>query len=237
MYEFNSRVRYSETGKDGKLTLEAILNYFQDCTTFHSEEIGYGIDYLAEKKRVWVLLSWQIVVERYPKFGENIRVATKAYGFKRSFGYRNFMMYDENGEYIAYANSVWLFMDSDKLVPIRVEQEQLEGYKLEPKLEMEYADMKIAVPESGKEVCAPYQVQNHHIDTNGHVNNGQYLRMAYAAAGEDMDIRQMRAEYKKSAVLGDVIQPIVYRNHDRYVVTLNNNENKEFAVIEFTLRA
>ena len=46
----------------------------------------------------------------------------------------------------------------------------------------------------------------------------------------------MRAEYKKSAVLGDVIQPIVYRNNEKYVVTLNGKEEK-FAVIELTLRA
>ena len=30
-YSFNSRVRYSETGENGKLTLPGVLNYFQDC--------------------------------------------------------------------------------------------------------------------------------------------------------------------------------------------------------------
>ena len=27
-YSFNSRVRYSETGEDGRLTLPGVLNYF-----------------------------------------------------------------------------------------------------------------------------------------------------------------------------------------------------------------
>lgn len=237
MYEFDSRVRYSETDKDGKLTLEAILNYFQDCTLFHSEDIGYGIAHLHQEKKVWVLLSWQIIVERYPDFGEKIKVATKAYDFKRSFGYRNFMMYDEQGNCIAYANSVWLYMNAEKMVPARIESNMAEIYQVEPKLDMDYADMKIAIPEGEKEECAPYIVQNYHIDTNGHVNNGQYLKMAYAALGEEADVKQMRAEYKKSAVLGDVIQPIVYRNHDKYVVTLNGKEQEKYAVIELTLRA
>ena len=43
-YEFKSRVRYSEIGEDRKLTLDGILNYFQDCTTFHSEEVGLGME-------------------------------------------------------------------------------------------------------------------------------------------------------------------------------------------------
>lgn len=235
MYEFDSRVRYSETGKDGKLTLEAILNYFQDCTTFHSEEIGYGIEYLAEQKKIWVLLSWQIVVDRYPKFGEKIKIATKAYNFKSSFGYRNFMMYDENHVCVAYANSVWLYMDTEKMVPVRVNQEQAEKYHIEEKFPMEYADMKIAIPESPATPCPAYYVQNYQIDTNGHVNNGQYLNMAYAVIGEEIAVKQMRAEYRKSAVAGDLIKPVVYKKLDQYVVALNNEENKAFAVIEFLL--
>lgn len=235
MYEFESRVRYSETGKDGKLTLEAILNYFQDCTTFHSEEVGCGIEFLAERKKIWVLLSWQIIVERYPGFGEKIKIATKAYHFKGSFGYRNFMMYDEKGICVAYANSVWLYMDTEKMIPVRVNKEQAEKYQIEEKLPMEYADIKIVVPESVPVQCPSYYIQNYQIDTNGHVNNGQYVNMAYAAISEEIQIKQMRAEYRKSAMEGDLIQPVVYKESDRYVVTLNNEENKAFALIEFLL--
>ena len=65
-YEFKSRVRYSEIGEDRKLTLDGILNYFQDCTTFHSEEVGLGMERLEEKRRVWMLSAWQICAERYP---------------------------------------------------------------------------------------------------------------------------------------------------------------------------
>ena len=46
MYTFDSRVRYSEIGEDKKLTLYSLLNYFQDCTTFHSESLGRGMEVL-----------------------------------------------------------------------------------------------------------------------------------------------------------------------------------------------
>ena len=48
MYTFDSRVRYSETDKDGRLSLNGIINYMQDCTNFQSEDIGVGIDFLNE---------------------------------------------------------------------------------------------------------------------------------------------------------------------------------------------
>ena len=40
MYHYESRVRFSETDKKRKLTLEAIVDYFQDCSTFQTEDLG-----------------------------------------------------------------------------------------------------------------------------------------------------------------------------------------------------
>lgn len=51
-YSFDSRIRYSEIGEDGRLTLHGILNYFQDCSIFHSELVGRGLDNLEDKEGV-----------------------------------------------------------------------------------------------------------------------------------------------------------------------------------------
>lgn len=50
-YSFESRVRYSEIGEDGRLTLPGILNYFQDCCTFQSASIGQGMDVVKKEKQ------------------------------------------------------------------------------------------------------------------------------------------------------------------------------------------
>ena len=72
-YSFESRVRFSEIGEDGCLTLPGVLDYFQDCCTFESEQTGVGMEVLKEQKRAWVLSAWQVIVKRYPKLGENIK--------------------------------------------------------------------------------------------------------------------------------------------------------------------
>lgn len=69
MYTFDSRIRYSETDSQGKLTMASLINYFQDCSTFQSEDLGLGVEKLKEMHLVWVLSSWQIVVERYRPLG------------------------------------------------------------------------------------------------------------------------------------------------------------------------
>ena len=86
MYSFNSKVRYSEVGEDKKLSLNGIINYFQDCSTFQSEELQVGVGVLEKLHRVWVLSSWQIVVERYPDLCEEITISTWPYYFQSFCG-------------------------------------------------------------------------------------------------------------------------------------------------------
>ena len=111
MYTFESRVRFSEADHTELLTLPGLVNYFQDCSTFQSEDIGYGVESLKKSGQAWILSAWQIVVNRYPKLGEYIRVSTWATDFTGLFGLRNFKMEDEAGEMTAWANSVWVYMD------------------------------------------------------------------------------------------------------------------------------
>ena len=82
MYEFGGRVRYSEIDHTGKMTLPALINYFQDCSTFHSEEVGLGMGRLKADRKAWVLSYWQVIVERYPELGERIVTGTFPTEFK-----------------------------------------------------------------------------------------------------------------------------------------------------------
>ena len=71
MYEFDSRVRYSEVDHHGTMTVPALINYFQDCSTFQSEDLGIGTTVLKEEKRAWLLSYWQVILSRKPELGED----------------------------------------------------------------------------------------------------------------------------------------------------------------------
>ncbi len=242
MYTYKSRVRYSETDKSGKLSIEALLNYFQDCSTFQSEDIGFGLTYLMQNKRVWVMTAWQIVVNRYPELCENIIVGTAPYEFRGFIGYRNFVLQTEAGELLACANSVWTLLDTESGRPAKPSREMMDSYILEEKLNMDYASRKIELVGAGIEL-PPIDVKSHHLDTNNHVNNGQYISMAmdciaaYETADKgwknDLMIGQLRAEYRKSAVLGDVLTPRVMENGKNIlVISLQDKEGHPFCNVE-----
>ena len=118
-YSFSGRVRYSEIGENGLLTLPGILNYFQDCSTFHSEAAGLGVKVLKEKNKFWVLSAWQVIINRYPYLGEEIVTSTWPYGFRGFMGFRNFTMDTAEGERLAYANTFWTFIDGKNGLPCK----------------------------------------------------------------------------------------------------------------------
>lgn len=235
MYSFHSRVRYSEIDHHGTLTVPGLINYFQDCSTFQSEDIGLGLEILKKRKNAWVLSYWQIVIERLPRLGEQILIGTFTTGFKGLYGNRNFLMNDAEGNQIAYANSIWVFMDMEEGRPTKPGQEDIVPYGTEKPLEMEYEGRKIKLP-GIKKAIPPFSVRKYHIDTNEHVNNSQYVQMALEILPGNLEIHQLRVEYKKSAVWGDVIYPRLAEEDGRTVVELCDENEKLYAIIEIRFK-
>ncbi len=233
-YTFSSRVRLSESDENGKLTLPGILDYYQDCCTFQADSIHQGAKDMKKRGRVWVLSSWQVVIERFPEEGESIIVSTMPYQLKGFFGLRNFTMDTAEGERLSYANSVWTNLNIDTGIPERLTEKDLAGYVLDEKLPMEYASRKIALLPIQKEY-PPFEVQKQNLDWNHHVNNCQYIHMAMEYLPEGRIIRQLRAEYKQQAHLGDLIYPTFVRNQDIIQVQLNDASGSPYCVAEVNI--
>lgn len=96
---------------------------------------------------------------------------------------------------------------------------------------MPYEGRKIALPEQSRDE-EPFPVRKYHIDTNEHVNNCQYVQMALEMVPGDVQVRQLRVDYKKSAVLGDIIYPRLTAEQERTVVELCDADGKPYAIVE-----
>ncbi len=232
-YTLEGRVRFSEVDHTRRITLPGIINYFQDCSTFQSESLGVGLSYCAEHKRVWILSAWQAEVLRYPVMGEPVKVSTWATEFTGLLGLRNFLMEDGGQQTVAWANSVWVYMDLEKGRPVRPGRREIELYGTGEPLPVEYAPRKIELPLEWK-AKEPFPVRKYHIDTNEHVNNCQYVQMALEVLDGTADVRKMRVEYKKSAVYGDIIYPKAAYEEERTVVELCGEAGQTYAVVEFS---
>ena len=104
---------------------------------------------------------------------------------------------------------------------------------------MDYAPRKITMPDNNTACIEEKEkivVKKYHLDSNNHVNNGQYVRIAMDFLEEDVKVVQMRAEYKKQALLNDIIIPVVGRSGNVCVVALNDASGETYACVEFTTK-
>lgn len=232
-YQFKGRIRYSEVDEQRRLTLPGIVDYFQDCSTFQSEKLGVGLDEMQKRKKAWILAYWQIEINRFPVLGEDVITETWPYAFGGFMGERNFRMKDEKGRTLACANSIWVFMDTERGRIAKIDQDILNAYVMEEALPMENAGRKVVVPQESEEREA-FVVMKCHLDTNHHVNNGQYILMAEEYLPESFEVHRVRAEYRKSAVLHDTIIPVVAGSDGKCTVVLCDTEHSPYAIVEFS---
>ena len=234
MFCMNRTVSFSETAPDGLLRISDLTDYYQDVCTVQSAERGVGLEALRRRGAGWVVSSWQIIVNRYPALDEKVKVGTAPYEFKGAMGKRNFILESDKGEILSYANSIWTYLDLERMAPARIAPEVIQAYEQSEPLDMEYAPRRIAVPES-LAALAPVEVKYHHLDSNGHVNNAQYIAMAEDLVPEGRRAAQIRIEYRASAVDGDIIMPYVSRDEERglYTAVLADAGMNPYVIVEF----
>lgn len=239
MYTFEGRVRYSECDEHGSLSLQALINYLQDTSTFHSESIGRGVAYMQQRELGWLIAAWQIEIARLPRFNDQIAVDAWVYGMTRTQASRNFVMRDASGAPLVKADSLWFVFDFAAGRPIRIPQDQNVYLTGEKRLDMPAMQRRLSV--SGPSVDAPaLTVSEQHLDSNRHVNNAQYIGMALNALAASPDAVSLAVpvkstsicvQYKRQALLGDVIVPHVHAAEGACIVDLTNPSQESYAIV------
>ena len=93
------------------------------------------------------------------------------------------------------------------------------------------------MPKEGGETLEAIQVRLHHLDTNQHMNNAQYVHFAMMYLPAGAGIEELRVEYRRQAVLGDRITPVRYRTDEKTVlISMNADDGKPYAVAALSLR-
>ena len=94
-------------------------------------------------------------------------------------------------------------------------------------------DRRVRMPDT-LDALDPITVLRHQIDTNEHVNNGQYVQMALELLPRDIEPARVRVDYKRAAVLGDTIYPKIAHEEGRSVIALCSADDQPYAIVEFS---
>jgi len=219
--ECQYHVHFYEVDYKKRILPSAIINYFQDIAIAQSEEVGVGIDFLAEHNLVWALIQWDITIKKYPVFNQDIKVFTRPVAFDKIYAYREFMVQGPQGELMVDAYSLWVLKDIAKKRIIKIPLFMFQNYGIAIDT---VAKRKMSKIQEISRVDAEqeFHVRYSDIDTNRHVNNVKYLEWAIETMPLETVVKcilqRIRVSYKKSTLFGEKVR----------VLTEINEVNGEF---------
>lgn len=172
IYQQSFHINDSAVDCFGRLKPSMLLFYVQEVSGIHASTLGAGFDALMAKNLFWAILRTRVQIARLPRSGETIRVETWPMPTSRVAYPRSVVAYDEAGEEIFRAISLWCLMDSQSRSMV------LPG-KSGVIVEGTLRGNELAVPGSlaikGLENSGTRQVLFSDLDRNGHMNNTRYM--------------------------------------------------------------
>ncbi|ATW25202.1 acyl-[acyl-carrier-protein] thioesterase [Candidatus Formimonas warabiya] len=207
--ERHYRVHYYEIDYKKRILPAALINYLQDVATAQSEELGVGIDFLAENHLAWPLIQWDIRIAKYPVFDEEIKVSTRPMAFDKFYAYREFFVEGPDGTGLAEAYSLWILKDTAKNRIAKIPFFMFEKYGVAAE-DVPQREMSKPRELSRVDVEKEFGVRYSDIDTNRHVNNVKYLEWAMETMPIETVVKcvlhRIRINYKRSTLFGEKVR-------------------------------
>ena len=169
------RIESFDMDISGRLRPQNLLAYLLNSAWNHANTTSYGFEKLSERNLMWVLIKIQLVINRQPKWGEQITIETWGKRIERLYALRDFACISASGEKLISATSSWMILDRTSGRPQRFDQ-TTDRFSWQPGREEIETDLaKVQATSTGKEITR-FRVLFSDIDVNRHVNSVKYLQ-------------------------------------------------------------
>lgn len=223
-------VGIKDIGKDRYVTNAGFLGFLEEIASNHSHTVGYGVNDIENKKKVWLLMDWRLKVMERPTYGEKLTVKTWARPIEKHFfyTYRDFEVF-KGEKRVAIATSKWVFFDLETQKITKITNEIIDLYQPEREQAFEENEIaKIKEPEE-KNSLFQYEVKRADIDINKHMHNLNYLKVAYEALPEEVyfskEKKNVRIMYKHQVLLGEKINCYYTSQDGKDIITMKSKDN------------
>ncbi|MEB2783879.1 acyl-[acyl-carrier-protein] thioesterase [Algoriphagus persicinus] len=215
-FQKDFEVRSYQVDPDGKLSLTALSNLFQEIAWRHADSADFGRN-LQEQNLSWILARIDIKCKKLPSWGDSIKVYTAGRGVDKLFAFREFMITNFDGDILGQGMSSWVLMNVVTKRIFRPEN-ALPPALFDPEEKPEWQPGKIRL--KGELLKSEkLKVRYSDLDLNNHVNNTSYVRWVENILRENgCHTLPFLINYLAECVMGDELYIHLYKHQDRFIV-------------------
>jgi len=209
VYEGEYKIRTYEIDLSRKLTVASLIKLMQEAAVQNVIQLKLSVWDLAEQHISWVLMRKNLHIIQLPKLNEKIKIITHPAGFDRLFSYRDYKVYNEQDELIAYSSSAWLLMDTIKRRIARIPEDIREQGTFDTSDCLERPTRKLAEIESVS-FQKDFVVNWHDLDFNEHLSNIRYMQWMFETidfyVANEGQLQELQIEYKAECHWKDTVR-------------------------------
>ena len=218
-FDQSYNLRYFETNKHGMASPTTILTLLEETAAEHCHNIGYDLYNLENQNIGWVLISGIIDMMRYPKYKENIIIRTWLSKYSLVKGYRENIIFDDEGNEIGKAKGIWVFYDIQKRKPVPIFDDIKSGWGFKQETSAEL-DLELIKQTDYGSFTTEFDVFRSDVDSNKHVNNIRYFHFLLETLPEEIldkyYLKTINAKFFSEAKFGEKIKVYINDNIGAY---------------------
>jgi medium-chain acyl-[acyl-carrier-protein] hydrolase len=207
-WEETYRIRSFEVDFRNRLHLNVLFHLLQETATNQIERQGVGVEVLRNRNEAWVLSRLLLEMDRYPGWGEEVRVRTWPRGIERLFAHRDFQVAAADGAIVGRATSYWLLVDLKTRRPKRP-REVFEHMPTAPDRKALVVNPEKLPPLKNPERVITVEVGYSRLDLNHHVNNAHYTEWILDAfpmsRHEAFQVARLQVNFQAETKAGDQV--------------------------------
>ncbi|XP_073275362.1 palmitoyl-acyl carrier protein thioesterase, chloroplastic-like [Primulina huaijiensis] len=224
IFRQNFSIRSYEIGADRTVSVETLMNHLQETALNHVKTAGLLNDgfgstpEMCKRNLIWVVAKMQVLVDRYPTWGDVIQVDTWVAASGKNGMRRDWLIRDRNtGDVLTRASSQWVMMNKEtrRLAKIPDEvRDEIGGYFVDspPVVDQETRKLPKLDDTTADYIRTGLTPRWTDLDVNQHVNNVKYvgwiLESAPLPVVETHELAGITLEYRRECTRDSVLESL-----------------------------
>ena len=199
------------------MRLSRLYEYLQEVSILDAEQLGAGEKATRDRGILWVVVQQRTEIARLPKYGEHVSISSWPGTCVHVLFPRYYEVKDDRGDVLVRGSALWALMDAGTRKVIFPERRNIAVPGEERSGQAPLPDQVKAQDTLQKRV---FSVPFSWCDMNGHMNNTQYLRVAYDLIGVDYlkthHLTKLSINYEKEVPAGACLDIAMKQDQDHF---------------------